>query len=60
MSRDSVGPLVLAEVEIHCIKEAARFVAGKLENSVVSTDSIFKPEVDVSFPGKKNKAYGLI
>jgi len=51
---------VLAEVEIHCIKEAARFVAGKLENSVVSTDSIFKPEVDVSFPGKKNKAYGLI
>lgn len=48
---------MLAEVEIHCIKEAARFVAGKLENSVVSTDSIFKPEVDVSFPGKKQSLW---
>lgn len=52
MSRDSVNALVLAEVEIHCIKEAARFVAGKLENSVDPTDSIFQTDVDISIPGK--------
>lgn len=43
---------MLAEVEIHCIKEAARLVAGKLEGSVVPTDSIFQTDVDISFPGK--------
>ena len=45
---------MLAEVEIHCIKEAARFVAGKLENSVsvVPNDSIFQKDVNISFPGK--------
>lgn len=42
---------MLAEVEIHCIKEADRFVAGKLENSVVPADSIFQTDVNVSFPG---------
>lgn len=47
---------MLAEVEIHCIKEAAHLVAGKLESSVVPTDSIFQTDVDISFPGKKNKA----
>ena len=47
---------MLAEVEIHCIKEAARFVAGKLENSVVPTDSIFHTDVNIFFPGKLSKA----
>ena len=43
---------MLAEVEIHCIKEAAGFVAGKLENSVVPSDSIFQTNVNISFPGE--------
>lgn len=47
---------MLAEIEIHCIKEAAHLVAGKLESSVVPTDSIFQTDVDISFPGKLNKA----
>lgn len=50
LSKDSDRALVLAEVEIHCIKEAARFVARKLENSV--TDSMFQTNANIFFPGK--------
>lgn len=52
LSKDSDRALVLAEVEIHCIKEAARFVADELENPVVLNDSMFQTNVTIFFPGK--------
>ena len=43
---------MLAEVEIHSIKEAAGSVADKLASSVDPTDSMFQKDVNIFFPGK--------
>ncbi|XP_078350699.1 uncharacterized protein LOC144635472 [Oculina patagonica] len=49
LGSDSDRASVAAEVEIHCIKEAAHFVASKF---VVPTDSFFQTNVNFLFPGK--------
>lgn len=43
---------VSAEVEIHCIEEAAQFIADTLVDSVGPANSMFSSNIDFVYRGK--------
>ena len=52
LSTDLEPLLVSAEVEMHCIIEAAHFIADFLAKTVGPEKSIFASKIDFVFPGK--------
>lgn len=52
LSADLGPPLVSAEVEMHCIREAAHFIADFLAKSVGPEKSMFASKIAYVLPGK--------